>query len=740
MATNPLMQGGTDAYLRDQMDKAYRESRHLKHRLEQLEKENALLRKSVYDLSVRLTSSPSTTATSSTTTTTTTTANTTTSSSYYMPSIDIPNTTPLVDHDVTPTTLSPPSHNMLSSTQDHSRFTRRFDFPNAHHGAIYTIRFHPSSSHSQSLFGTCSFDKSMRLWTCSPLPLELACCTHAASILDFDFRPLHSSTVMPAGLAVVTGGYDQLLKLWDIEYSTTTSTTTTTTTTTTTSSTTVPTTNGPTTATPSTSSNNSPATPQQPVSVYQVETDGFVQCVKYASVDLIYYGTTRGSLGWIDARSPSTHHPLLSDPLKSTSTTTATTTTTTPGTGSYPTSWKSSAVRHDVGIDSIDTHGEYVVTGDKAGRICLWDRRHSIRPLRAGFDLNGLLGNAVTESATMATGVGHQQVVGTRVQQRIDERVRHTRVTATSVLGLPSLCVLPLSASPALSVTTTTTTTTTGPGAGLMKAWVGVNSYENQTVILKTDLTSLSATPTTTAPTTPAGPTLTSSALASARKVSKLNVLSGTTSHKPSSTTTTTTTSTLFQSAKESPPTPPSTSTSGSVLKYAASIGHKTGPWPTRSRLIHFVPATLGNGDGRLVGVSASSEGAIVFTYDPSVPSTSTLSSTPMMTRSAKSDQVITSGMGMGMEWYKLEKAHKERIYGCDIRHCGSTTGNRVGGGGGGLGGGLGGERDVEILLGCADGSMSLWTCRVGSLQGSTTTSGGTAAAGGGGGGGETSR
>jgi COMPASS component SWD3 len=301
----------SESYLREQVDKLFKESKTLKQKVEQLERENLALKRSVYDLTVRLSdkgnggkpwqpfaldasldevSEHTTVASPPLDAAPLTTGNSSPSSRANGKSSPI-NTTP-------PPTAATPTIPIgmvaaQSAPRDKGRDNRIFISKHdlkGHNGAVYQAQFSPSGK----LIASCSFDKTVKLWEMSSQPREVATFSHSSSVADVCWSS--------DSLQLLSGSFDQTCKVWGADQS-------------------------------------------KLLESYEVE--GFVQAVMFdpSDANLFYCGTSRKMLYEVDRRRGA---PSVS-------------------------------IKNDSMINSLYVYrdGKYVVTGDAAGSVKLWDMRVS---------------------------------------------------------------------------------------------------------------------------------------------------------------------------------------------------------------------------------------------------------------------------------------------------------------------------------------------------------------------------
>ncbi|KAI9146104.1 WD40-repeat-containing domain protein [Paraphysoderma sedebokerense] len=243
--TGSLPTTGSESYLRDQVDKLFKESKSLKQKVDILEKENMALKKSVYELSARY-------------------AMVAHSHKIKPFTIDIDDGGMLVSRNAgLPPGLESAAANVAeqhlfenlggSSSREKSKdgriFTPKTDLK-GHTGAVYAIQFSPCGK----FLASGSFDKTVRIWDMATSPKELnALKRHTLNVSDLCWSNDSSE--------ILSGGYDQTCKTWDVESGKMTG---------------------------------------------SFESEGFVQCVMYNPQDnnIFFNGTSRKVLGLVDRRKP----------------------------------------------------------------------------------------------------------------------------------------------------------------------------------------------------------------------------------------------------------------------------------------------------------------------------------------------------------------------------------------------------------------------------------------------------
>ncbi|KAG0170902.1 hypothetical protein DFQ28_001421 [Apophysomyces sp. BC1034] len=229
-----------------QVEKLLKEVKHLKQKVDILDKENAALKKSIYDLSARYAASISQ------------------GGLTYRPGPFV------IDSDTQPggNTMTSSAQEMITKavqeaggdvdafqsssvyphdSRDGKAFQMRYELK-GHTGAVYTVEFSPNGA----LLASGSFDKTVRIWDTASAQKETLCLkAHTLNISDLAWT---SDSSM-----LLSGAYDETCKTWDVE-------------------------NGK--------------------LVASYDTEGFVQCVGWDFIDsnVFYYGTSRKVLAMVDVR------------------------------------------------------------------------------------------------------------------------------------------------------------------------------------------------------------------------------------------------------------------------------------------------------------------------------------------------------------------------------------------------------------------------------------------------------
>ncbi|GBC03140.1 hypothetical protein RclHR1_00050048 [Rhizophagus clarus] len=170
----------------DNTDKLVKENKALKHKVDTLEKEIMLLKKSIYDLSVKFSSS----------------SHQRVIGHFVIDSGD-------VSQDNREINLENPTsgNNAHEKHREGRTFHPKSEFK-GHGGAVYALRFSPCGK----MLASGSFDKTVRIWDTISFQKEQACLKgHNLHVSDVCWS--NDST------SILSGSYDQTCKLWEIETS-----------------------------------------------------------------------------------------------------------------------------------------------------------------------------------------------------------------------------------------------------------------------------------------------------------------------------------------------------------------------------------------------------------------------------------------------------------------------------------------------------------------------------------------
>ncbi|OZJ02575.1 hypothetical protein BZG36_04198 [Bifiguratus adelaidae] len=303
-----------------QIEKLTKESKALKQKVDQLEKENNNLKKSIYDLSVRYAA----------------TLQQGSAAQAYRPGAFA------VDPDDLSSDLATRTHKVITqavqevqneSADDYGKsyrdkstegleFEMKYEFK-GHFGAVYSVRY----SRNGKLLVSGSFDKTVRIWDAMTTQKEIGCLKgHNLNIADVSWSLDNAR--------LVSGSYDQTCKVWDIESGRLLS---------------------------------------------SWDTNGFVQCVGWDATEnhTFFYGTSRCVLGMTDLRVPAAQTP--SPTSSSYADGMGIRIPTLPyGLGDDESSSTSFALTNDHMINSlyVNRDGIHVTTGDGGGWLKVWDIRN----------------------------------------------------------------------------------------------------------------------------------------------------------------------------------------------------------------------------------------------------------------------------------------------------------------------------------------------------------------------------
>lgn len=189
-----------DAHLRDQVDSAFRETKYLKLRVEVLERENQALKKSVYDLSIKLNLALSMAPTRSTQ-----------KRAFYSISCPIDTVDTLDSHDQEDTYVNANETSSRRNSTITKQVLRVKHEIKVHQGAVYSVKY----SQCGNYLASGSFDKTVRVFGTSQsdkAPKELH---------TFKEHSLNVSEVAwNKDCQLLSGSFDQTCKLWDISVGT----------------------------------------------------------------------------------------------------------------------------------------------------------------------------------------------------------------------------------------------------------------------------------------------------------------------------------------------------------------------------------------------------------------------------------------------------------------------------------------------------------------------------------------
>ncbi|CAG8436007.1 17149_t:CDS:10 [Funneliformis caledonium] len=176
----------------DHTDKFIKENKALKQKVDALEKENILLKKSIYDLSVKFSASSHQRA------------------SPFIIDLEACGVVPQdngggKEISLENSTSGGMSNNAIEKHHEGRTFHLRSEFK-GHGGAVHAIHFSPCGK----MLASGSFDKTIRIWDTISLQNEQACLKgHMLNISDVCWS--RDST------SLLSGAYDQTCKLWDVE-------------------------------------------------------------------------------------------------------------------------------------------------------------------------------------------------------------------------------------------------------------------------------------------------------------------------------------------------------------------------------------------------------------------------------------------------------------------------------------------------------------------------------------------
>ncbi|RIB05690.1 WD40-repeat-containing domain protein [Gigaspora rosea] len=175
---------------RDNIDKLTRENKTLKQKVDILEKENMLLKKSIYDLTVKYTAAA---------------AAHQQKISPFM--IDFEEPSQECEINLGNSTGKILRNNARENIREGRTFHQKSEFK-GHGGGVSAIQFSPCGK----MLASGSFDKTVRIWDAVSLQKEQACLKgHTLNVSDVCWSNDSRS--------VLSGAYDQTCKFWDVETS-----------------------------------------------------------------------------------------------------------------------------------------------------------------------------------------------------------------------------------------------------------------------------------------------------------------------------------------------------------------------------------------------------------------------------------------------------------------------------------------------------------------------------------------
>ncbi|CDH60107.1 wd repeat domain [Lichtheimia corymbifera JMRC:FSU:9682] len=192
-ASTPTGSSNPTASGRDQqVEKLLKEVKHLKQKVDLLDKENSALKKSIYDLSARYAASISQ------------------GGLTYRPFVVDHGSTSNMDskaEQVISMAVQEAAGNDFQPNYNGEAFDMRYELK-GHVGAVYTVEFSPNGS----LLASGSFDKTVRIWDTVSAQKEVMCLKgHTLNISDVAWTSESNK--------LVSGAYDETCKTWDVETS-----------------------------------------------------------------------------------------------------------------------------------------------------------------------------------------------------------------------------------------------------------------------------------------------------------------------------------------------------------------------------------------------------------------------------------------------------------------------------------------------------------------------------------------